>query len=120
MINSFTDEGLETTFIGVESLLNLSHLTTISDDPNDELVLTPNHFLIGQMGGEVVPENFDATPFNPRKRWRRMQELTRHVWQRLMRENFPKIGSRPKRFFPTGNINLGHVVVIIDLNAVRF
>ena len=45
------DEELQTIFTGVESLLNSRPLTTISDDPNDELVLTPNHFLIGQMGG---------------------------------------------------------------------
>ena len=38
-----TDEELQTCFTGVESLLNLRPLTTISDDPNDEPVLTPNH-----------------------------------------------------------------------------
>ena len=38
-----TDEELQTCFTGVESLLNSRPLTTISDDPNDEPVLTPNH-----------------------------------------------------------------------------
>lgn len=42
------DEELETTLIGVETLMNSRPLTTVSDDPNDEPVLTPNHFLIGQ------------------------------------------------------------------------
>ena len=63
------DEELETIFIGVESLLNSRPLTTVSNDSNDEPVLTPNHFLIGQMGGDFVPESVDTTPFNPRKRW---------------------------------------------------
>ena len=44
------DEELETIFIGVESLLNSRPLTAVSDDPNDDRVLTPNHFLIGQIG----------------------------------------------------------------------
>ena len=72
------DKELETIFIGVESLLNSRPLTTMSDDPN-ELVSTPNHFLIGQMTRDFVPENADATPFNQRKCWRRVQELTRHI-----------------------------------------
>ena len=79
-------EGLQTIFTGVESLLNSRPLTTISDDPNDELVLTPNHFLIGQVGGDVVPENVDTTIFNAKNRWRRIQELVRHVWKRWMKE----------------------------------
>ena len=45
------NEKLETIFIGVESLvINARLLTTVSDDPNDNLGLTPNYFLIGQMG----------------------------------------------------------------------
>lgn len=52
-----TDEELQTCFIGVESLLNSRPLTTVSDDPNDEPVLTPNHFLIGQMDGDIAPDS---------------------------------------------------------------
>ena len=88
------DEELEAIFIGVESLLNSRPLTAVSDDPNDDRVLTPNHFLIGQTGGDFVPENVDTEPFNPRKRWRRLKELTRHLWNRWMKDYLPQIGSR--------------------------
>ena len=54
-----TDEELQTTFIGVENLMNSRPLNALSDDPNDEPVLTPNHFLIGQMGGDFIPEHVD-------------------------------------------------------------
>ena len=47
------DEELVTIFIGVDSLLNSRPLTAVSDNPNDDHVLTPNHFLIGQMGGDM-------------------------------------------------------------------
>ena len=56
-----TDDELQTCFTGVESLLNSRPLTTISDDPNDEPVLMPNHFIIGQMGGDIVPDSVDMT-----------------------------------------------------------
>ena len=55
-----TYEELETTFIGVEILMNSRPLTTPSDDPNDEPVLTPNHFLVGKIDSDVVPESVDG------------------------------------------------------------
>ena len=113
------DEDLQTIFTGVESLLNSRPLTTISDDPKDEVVLTPNHFLIGQMGGDMVPENVDTTVFNAKNRWRRIQELVRHVWKRWMKEYLPHIGSRKKWFLPTKNVRIGDVVVVIDPDAAR-
>ena len=54
------DEELQTTFVGVESLMNSRPLTALSDNANDEPVLTPNHFLIGQMGGDFVPESVEV------------------------------------------------------------
>ena len=113
------DEELETTFIRVESVMNSRPLTTVSDDPNDEPVLTPNHFLIGRMGGDFVPESVDSTTFSPCRRWRRVQELTRHVWGRWMKEYLPHIGSHQKWFFPTENLKVGDVVMVIDPNASR-
>ena len=68
------DEELQTVFTGAESLLNSRPLTTVSGDVNDEPVLTPNHFLIGQMGGAVA--------VSVRRRWRRLQELIPRVWSR--------------------------------------
>ena len=73
------DEELQTVFAIVESLMNSTPLTNLSDNPNNDTVLTPNHFLIGQMGGELDPESVDQTSFNPRKQWRQVQELVRRV-----------------------------------------
>lgn len=74
------DEELETVMIGAESLLNSRPLTTVSGDHNDETVLTPNHFLIGHIGGELAPESVDTSSAKLQKRWRRVQELIRKVW----------------------------------------
>ena len=54
-------------------------------------VLTPNHFLIGQMGGDFVPGSVDSEPFNPRKCWRRLQELTK-TWVEPMGERILTAG----------------------------
>ena len=79
-------EELQTAFTGVESLLNSRPLTTVSGDVNDEPVLTPNRFLIGQMGGERAPDTVDSMAVSVRRQWRRVQDLIRRVWSRWMRE----------------------------------
>ena len=113
------DEELLTVFTGVESLMNSRPLTQSSSDPNDEPVLTPNHFLVGHMGGELAPENVDTTKFNPRRRWRRVQELIRHVWKRWMKEYLTSIGTRKKWHERERNVNKGEVVLVIDTDTPR-
>ena len=113
------EEELQTVFAIVESLMNSRPLTNLSDDPNDDTILTPNHFLIGQMGGELAPESVDQTSFNPRKRWRRVQELVRRVLQRWMKEYLPHTGSRHKWFLPTANLKKNDVVLVIESQSAR-
>ena len=113
------DEELLTVFTGVESLMNSRPLTQLSSDPNDELVLTPNHFLVGHIGGELAPENVDTTKFNPRRRWRRVQELIRHFWKRSMKEYLTSIGARKKWNERERNVNNGEVVLVIETDTPR-
>ena len=114
-----SNEELQTTFTGVESLMNSRPLAQLSHDPNDEPVLTPNHFLVGHMSGELAPENVDTTAFNPQRRWRRVQELICHVWKRWMKEYLTSIGARKKWHERQRNINKGKVVLVIDANTPR-
>lgn len=68
-----TDEKLMT----ADGLINSRPLTYQTADPSDEVPLTPNHFLHGQVG-QFAPTSVDETDFNPQRRWRRVQELVRH------------------------------------------
>lgn len=63
-----TDEELITVVTGAESLLNSRPLTYQSANIKDDVTLTPNYFLHGQMGGQFAPENVDTTRLNPRRR----------------------------------------------------
>ena len=80
-----TDEESTTAFTGAEALLNSRPLTNQSANPEDDIPLTPNHFLIGQIGGQFAPESVDETNYSLKKRWRRVQELVRHFWHRWLR-----------------------------------
>ena len=68
------DEELITICAGVESLLNSRPITYQSMNPADDVSLTPNHFLHGQLGGEFAPNDMDL---NPRKRWRKFKQSYR-------------------------------------------
>ena len=63
-----TDEELLSAFVGSEGLINSRPLTYQSADPNDNVPLTPNHLLLGQLGGFFAPESPIEICFNPRKR----------------------------------------------------
>ena len=75
-----TDEELMTAFTGAEALINSRPLTYQSADPEDDIPLTPNHLIHGQIGGRFSPEVPDEIAYNPKKRWRGVQELIRHFW----------------------------------------
>lgn len=77
-----TDEKLQTAFLGAESLLNGRSLSYQSSHSTDNTILTPNHYLHGQLVGEFAPESVDTTVFNVKKRWRRVQEIAKHFWKR--------------------------------------
>ena len=89
-----TDEELLMAFTEAEYLLNSRPLTYQTADPEDDVPLTPNHFLYGQVGGRFAPEIDMQEGYDLKKRWRRIQELTRHFWHRWMTEWVPSLSTR--------------------------
>ena len=101
-----TDEELLTAFIEAEFLINSRPLIYQSANSEDNTPLTPNHFLQGQMGGEFAPEVDQKTCYNLKKRWRRVEELSRHFWQRWMTEWIPSLNARKKWFHERKNVQI--------------
>ena len=90
-----TDKELLTAVTGAEYLINSRPLTYQSANADDILPLTPNHFLIGQLGGDFSPE-CEQAGLHPIERWRRVQELISHFWKRWMVEWLPSLNPRSK------------------------
>ena len=76
-----TDDKLQTAVKEVEALMNLRPLSHEGADPQDEPVLTPKHFLVGQLGGQLAPLFTDDIVFNPRNLWRLIQNLVKVFWK---------------------------------------
>ena len=113
------DEELTTAMIGAEGLINSRPLTYQSANPADDVPLTPNHFLHGQIGGHFAPTSCDETDFNLRKRWRRIQELVRHFWSRWMREWLPGLNARQKWFQTQRDVQIVDVMLVISPDTSR-
>ena len=114
-----TDEELLTAIIGAEGLVNSRPLTHQSANHKDDVPLTPNHFLHGQIGGHFAPTSVDETQFNPKKRWRRFQELVRHFWHRWLREWLPGLSLRKKWRRQRRDVQVGEVGLVISPDTPR-
>ena len=114
-----TDEEFTTAMTGAEGLINSRPLTYQSANPLDTIPLTPNHFPHGQVGVQFAPTSCDETYFNPRKRWRRIQELVRHFWSRWMRECLPGLNARRKWFQTQRDVQIGDVMLVISPDTTR-
>ena len=113
------DEELVTISVGAEGLINSRPLTYQSSHPADDVPLTPNHFLYGQLGGTFAPDSVDETQFNLKKRWRRVQELIRHFWQRWLKEWIPSLNSRKKWNSEKDDFKVGDVVLVLSTDTPR-
>ena len=113
------DFHLMTVFTEVEAIVNSRPLTAVSDDVNDLEALTPNHFLLGRSSQclpiSVVYEGDDCH----RKRWRYVQWLADHFWQRWTREYLPELTRRNKWQNKARLPKVGELVVIKDTNCPR-
>ena len=90
------DEELMTAFCGAEALINSRPLTYQSANVQDNVPITPNHFLHGQMGGQFAPEVVDEVAYDIKRRWRRVKELVRHFWHRVAQRVDSKFKSTTK------------------------
>lgn len=57
--------------------------------------------------------------FNPRKRWRRVQELVRHFWHRWLREWIPSLSGRKKWRGNRADLKVGDVVIVMSTDTAR-
>ena len=114
-----TDEELLTAFTGDEGLLNSQPLTYQSADPKDESVLTPNHFLDGQAGGQLAPEAVDEIDFHPRHHLLRFQQLIIIFWKRWLREFLSMLNAQRKWTEESKDLSVGEVVLCLKPGLPR-
>lgn len=111
-----------TTFLAqVEAALNSRPICALPADGDDEGILTPGHFLIGQ-SITAVPEPNVGEAKTPTNRWHMLQHMVQHFWRRWGREYLHQLQQRSKWMQPTTDIQVGDIVLVHDemLHSTRW
>ena len=113
-----SDEEMLTAITGTQYLINSRPLTYQLANIDYNVPLTPNHFLIGQLGGDFSPE-CELASLHPVERWKRVQELISHFWKRLMIELIPTLSPRSKWRKIQRDIRVGDVILSLSQKNER-
>jgi hypothetical protein len=108
------EETLRTAIAEAMNIVNGHPLTYVSSDPDDDQVLTPNHFLIGSPNHQHAPGEFTERDLIPGRQWRYAQRLVDHFWTRWIQEFLPTLTRRTKWFQPQKPLEIGDIVLIVD------
>ena len=109
---------LETLLVEVEDCLNSRPLTYTSENPEDPLPLTPNHF-IRFSGSHSLPEAdlYDANA--TRAALRKLQHLREALRSRFRKKYLGFLRGEENIRTPSQQLNVGDVVLIENENAKR-
>ena len=102
-----------TTFVvRTASMLNGRPITKVVED-GESMILTPNHFLIGNLGGAVSTIRVN----DPIKRWHQVQHLLDKFWKIFLSEYLIELGKARKWQKVKKNVAVGDLVLEIDPNT---
>ncbi|CAK1585594.1 unnamed protein product [Parnassius mnemosyne] len=111
-----TFEELSTLFAQIEAILNSRPLTPLSSDPNDLNPLTPAHFLIGRPLTSLPSENLLDINLNRLDRYRCLEKLRQHLWERWRKEYLSELQQRHKWQVNQQAFKEGDLAIIKEAN----
>ncbi|XP_055909824.1 uncharacterized protein LOC129944422 [Eupeodes corollae] len=114
---SLTFEELSTVVADIEAILNSRPMYAMSNDPSDEEVLTPGHFLIGGPLNAIVEPVVTDYKMSALKRWRQLTLIKQHFWNRWSKEYLVDLQRRVKWSVSSQNAKINSLVLVGDDNA---
>ena len=86
----------QTILVESEAILNSRPLTNVADLPDNEMPLTPNHFLISRPFKSLPSGKFDSQIPASFRTWWNLQQIMNHFWKRIVKEYLPRLLKRSK------------------------
>lgn len=112
-------ETLRAHLLEAANMLNSRPLTHLPVAPDEDGVLTPNHFLIGGPNTVTMACPTDAAPAYVKEQWRICRELSRRFWQKWLREYLPELTRRSKNHPERKELEIGDIVIYFDVTQPR-
>ncbi|XP_077255210.1 uncharacterized protein LOC143893559 [Temnothorax americanus] len=112
----FTFEELNTFTIEVEGILNSNQSLPSPTDPNDMLVLTPAHYLIGKPLTTLPEGDLSSVPANRLSTWQHITKVRQDFWARWNLEYLNELQMRNKWVKDGPKLDIGTIVLIKDKN----
>ncbi|EFN72330.1 hypothetical protein EAG_12036, partial [Camponotus floridanus] len=109
---TLTFEEMSTFLAQVETCLNSRPFQALSDDHDDITALTPGHFLIGAPLLAVPEPSLADSSFNLLPRWKLLQRMRDHFWERWSREYVNSLVSRPKWLKDSASPTVGALCLV--------
>lgn len=105
----------QTLLCQIEAVLNSRPLCPLSSDPNDDMALTPGHFIIGDALMGIPEPSLMHLPENRLSKWQIIQSLKHHFWKRWHKEYLNEYQQRSKWKTSTQpQIQVGQIVIVRD------
>ena len=96
----------------ITSLLNNRPLTRTEVDGR-RMILTPNHFLLGHLGGAVTIERIGKVE----RRWEVVHKLVKIFWEAFLADYVSELKQARRWKSIKSNVNVGDLVLEVDPNA---
>ena len=106
-----------TAVCNVEGLLNSRPLAEVKMQPEESVILTPNHFLNVPIGDLYQPSQ--AEDCNLARKWRYLNTLGQHYKQRFVNEIVSLMHPRQKWFTPRKSLEEGDLVIELSDSEPR-
>ncbi|GFS70154.1 integrase catalytic domain-containing protein [Trichonephila clavipes] len=110
---NLTFEKFSTLLTQVEAILNST--LDCDNDPDSLNILTPSHFLIGEIITSS-PEHTNDDKLSLRSRWDIVQKMKLGFWRKWKIDYLSNLQNRTKWKSPNNNIKVGEIVIIKEDN----
>ena len=111
-----TSDVFHAIMVDTENMVSSQLLKHVTDVPDNEEPINPNHFLVQRPYNSLPQGDFSSTMPASFKSWKNVQHLLNHFWRRLVKEYLPTLTKRFKWSKQSESLNVqGLVWILKDL-----